>query len=204
MADINIRPFQASPEDLNKGSSVSRGRIDPGIKAVALSLLYVLPGLLSDAKYRWIKDLTGVSERHLTRIAKEAKARGYDPITNPGRVLMEYVIEAPRSGRPNMAVNEVNERKCIEIVSRDRNGREKSAEVIGMKFGISRQSVCRIMRRAGYKKVKSITKPAFNEKTEREETCFCEKISTLDLRGLEERYMERRDVCYIRVTARLV
>ena len=116
-----------------------------------------------------------MSERHLTRIAKEAKARGYDPITNPGRVLMEYVIEAPRSGRPNGAVNEVNERKCIEIVLRDRNGREKSAEVIGMKLGISRQSVCRIMRRAGYKKVKSTTKPALNEKQKEKRLAFARK-----------------------------
>ncbi len=52
----------------------------------------------------------------------------------------------------------------IEIVTKDRNGREKSAEVIAVELDapISRASVCRIMRKAGFKKVKKITKPGLN------------------------------------------
>jgi hypothetical protein len=116
-----------------------------------------------------------VSQRHLTRIAKEVKARGYEPKTKPSHVLMEYVIEAPRFGRPNAAVNEANERKCVEIASRDRNGREKSAEGIAIEVGISRQSVCRIMKKSGYRKVKSTTKPGLNEKQKEKRLAFARK-----------------------------
>jgi hypothetical protein len=152
MANIIFQSSQTFPESVNEyldqAVSHNRDKIDLGIKAVALNLLYATPGLPSIAKYAWIESVTGICNQSLRRIAKKAKERGYDPTTNAGQVLSKYLIDDPRSGRPNAAVNEINKKRCIEIISKDRNGREKSAEIVGIEIGISRQSVYRIMRKA--------------------------------------------------------
>ncbi len=59
-------------------------------------------------------------------------------------------------------MNEINKKRIIEIISKDKNGREKSAEVIDIEIDVLRQLICRIMKKLGYKKVKSIIKPGLN------------------------------------------
>ncbi len=60
---------------------------------------------------------------------------------------------------------------------KDRNGREKSAEVIGLEivFAISRQSLCRLMYRLNFKKVKKSTKTGFNDVQKERRLKFCRK-----------------------------
>ncbi len=90
-------------------------------------------------------------------------ARDYDPLVDKLRITKVYFKDAPRSGRPNTVINEINEDFIISIISKDKNKKEKSSEIIKNEIGISRQSVCRIMKKLDYKKVKYTTKPGFND-----------------------------------------
>jgi len=106
-----------------------------------------------------------VKKKALREIRKKVKGRDYNFKIDDLRILSEYLVNVPRSGRPNIACNPDTKRQVIEIVTKDRNGREKSAEVIGLEivFAISRQSICRLMYKLNFKKVKKIIKPDLND-----------------------------------------
>jgi len=121
-----------------------------------------MPGPNNQAKYKEIEAATGVKERTLGDIKLKVIERGYDPLVDGLRITNYHIKDGPRKGFLRIAVNEMNKRLVIEIVSKDKQGREKSAEVIGNELKISKQSVYRIMKKLGYKKVKYITKPGLN------------------------------------------
>jgi hypothetical protein len=58
---------------------------------------------------------------------------------------MEYAEDAKRSGRPKEIIPE-KEKAIIESVSKDRNGREKSSEILAYEASISHSSVLRILK----------------------------------------------------------
>src|SRR6266536_1658460 len=130
------------------------------IKAITCGLYLALPGTPRE-KYNQIFKQTGVIERTVRDLLHKAISRGFNFRTDGCRILPEYICDASRSGPPNTTVNENNMRQIIKIVTKDRNRREKSAEIIAAELDapISRASVCRIMSKAGFKKVKKITKP---------------------------------------------
>jgi len=146
------------------------------VKAIVCGLYLALPGTPRE-KYDQIFKQTGVAERTVRDLLHKAISRGFDFRTDGCRILPEHICDAPRSGPPNTAVNENNIRQVIEIVTKDRNGREKSAEVIAAELDapISRASVCRIMRKAGFKKVKKTTKPGLNTAQKASRLAFCRK-----------------------------
>ncbi len=118
-----------------------------------------------------------MKKKALREIRKKVKGRDYDFKINGLRILSEHLVDAPRSGRPNTTCNPDIERQVIEIVTKNRNGREKSAEVIGLEivFIISRQSVCRLMYKLNFKKIKKITKPDLNNAQKERRLKFCRK-----------------------------
>jgi hypothetical protein len=128
----NLPPFNAqlhlNPPRENKYSIVARVQ--------ALTLLHCTVGPASKQKYDWIYLMTGVKPRTQRRIARKAKQRGYDPQRDL-RIKDEYVAEGKRSGRPVTAVTEENIDKIMRLVRKDRNGREKSAEMLAFETGIS-------------------------------------------------------------------
>ncbi len=72
-------------------------------------------------------------------------------------------------------MNEINKKRVIEIISKNKNGRKKSAEVIDIEIDVLRQLICGIMKKLGYKKVKSIIKPGLNQKQKEKRLVFCYK-----------------------------
>jgi hypothetical protein len=141
------------PEEARGSSYKPRGsNINLVTKGIALALYYQLPGPNGREKYAQIEASTGVKKRTLNNIKLKAIARGYDPLVDKFRITRAYLEDAPRSGRPNTVINEINEDFVISIISKDKNEKEKSSEVIGNEIGISKQSVCRIMKKLDYKK----------------------------------------------------
>ena len=61
-----------------------------------------------------VTELTGLARATVYDLKKKARQRGYDPTIS--RILkMEYVEDAPRSGRPKLAT-EANRNKVVEHV----------------------------------------------------------------------------------------
>lgn len=125
----------------------------------ALTLLYCTVGPASKQKYDWIYLMTGVKPRTQQDIARKAKERGYDPQKDL-RIKDEYVAESKRSGRLVTAVTEENIDKIISLVRKDRNGREKSSEMLAFETGISPRSALRCLKKGKMRKVKPYYKPA--------------------------------------------
>ncbi len=142
----------------------SQRNIDPVTKSIALALFHTLPGTKKE-RYKEIKKSTGIKREAFRKIIRKAKARGYNFKINKLRIRLEHLIDAPRSGRPNIAYNPENKRQIIAIVTKDRNGREKSGKIIASEVQppISKQSIYRSLKKLGFKKIKKTTKPDLND-----------------------------------------
>jgi hypothetical protein len=145
------------PEEARGSLYKSRGsNIDLVTKSIALASYYQLPGPNGREKYAQIEASTGVKKQTLNNIKLKAIARGYDPLVDKLRITRAHFKDAPRSGRPNTVINEINESLVISIIFKDKNRKEKSSEVIKNEIGISKQSIYKIMKKLGYKKIKYI------------------------------------------------
>jgi transposase len=76
---------------------------------------------------------------------EKGQNRGYNP-AHSFRVLLEYVEDGKRSGRPK-EISEATEQGILASVAQDRNGREKSSEILAFEAGISHSSVLRILHK---------------------------------------------------------
>jgi transposase len=83
---------------------------------------------------------------------KKAMDRGYNPAVDP-RIHLEYVEDGKRSGRPKEITEAIKE-GILDSICKDRNGHEKSSEILAYKAGISYSSVLRILKQRGLKAVK--------------------------------------------------
>ena len=87
--------------------------------------------------------MTGVSTRSISALKIKARQRGYDPAVS--RVLkVEYIEDAPRSGRPKKVTPEV-EQAILNNVVQDRNSREKSSAMIGFDHKLSSTTMLRTL-----------------------------------------------------------
>ena len=86
-----------------------------------------------------VAHMTKMSVRSLRYLQKKASDRGYDPSTDI-RILIDYVQDGERTGRPK-EISEETEEAILTSVSKDRNGREKSTEILAFEAGISHTSV---------------------------------------------------------------
>jgi hypothetical protein len=76
-----------------------------------------------------------IPQKTCRRILEKAKQRGYCPAEDP-RILEHHVKDGVRSGRPR-DINKEVEKRLLNLIIEDRNGREKSSEVLAYKTGIS-------------------------------------------------------------------
>ena len=84
---------------------------DAGTRVQALTMLQL------EQPLKEIVSKTGLDRTTIRRIEKRARARGYTPETNP-KILLAYIEDAPRSGRPTKITPEVEE-KVIEAISKN-------------------------------------------------------------------------------------
>jgi hypothetical protein len=149
-----------------------RHEYSPASRVQVLTLLYCTPGHLGKEKYDWITSITGVAPRTQRDINKKAKDRGFNPEVDL-RIRDEYVVDEPRTGRPITAVTEEIIDQIMALVRKDRNGREKSGEVLGFETGISPSSALRALKKGKMRKCKPLWKPGLDEKTKLKRYQWC-------------------------------
>lgn len=132
-----------------------------------------------------ITGLTGVGKSTINSIYTRAIKRGFDPAERPIKLLNKYLEDAPRSGRPSQQQQAFE--KVVDLVRRDRYGREKSCADIAGELSqngldISASTVWRVLKKAGYKKTKPTRKPGLTKKMRKErlEWCLQHKDWTLE------------------------
>jgi hypothetical protein len=129
--------------------------IDIGIRIQCLVLLeYGVP-------IDMVSFITKVHKSSIYRYRRIAIARGYNP-EKSRQILLSYLEDAPRSGRPTVCTQEVVE-KVIANVCKSVEGRCSTTATIGHSLGIGATSVQRILRRNGFHKVKRTMKPGLTE-----------------------------------------
>jgi transposase len=72
----------------------------------------------------------GVSKSALYRFRRIAIERGYNP-QQSGRILLEYLVDAPRSGRPRK-VNQVVEDQIIAALSKNPTTRSFTGQELAL------------------------------------------------------------------------
>jgi transposase len=108
-----------------------------------------------------VSKISGISVNQIYRIDKKARERGYDPTTST--ILSDdFLIDAPRSGRPKKITEEM-EQEIIQEIRKSRNGREKSAVELGWQFDISDASAIRTLHKHNLRKYKPSYKPGLTE-----------------------------------------
>jgi transposase len=164
---IHIFNLPASkPSSKPSKPSKMRGSYHPvTVRVQALTLAYC--GV--DIKH--IEATTGMPRQTIQYWIKKARERGYNPEIDP-RILPVYVEDGKRTGRPK-EITEATEQAILESISKDRNGREKSSEILAFEAGISYSSVLRILKRHGYKAVKQTTKPGLTDEMKQKRLQFC-------------------------------
>jgi hypothetical protein len=133
-----------------------------------------------------IEILTGATVRTIQRIYSRAIERGFDPTTEQFRIEDKHVEDGPKPGRPTKQTPEVT--ALLEgLVSRDRFGREKTAADLAgdldrLGYDLSRETVRTVLKKAGYRKLKTTKKPGLTEKmkTERLQWALDHKDKTLE------------------------
>jgi len=107
---------------------------------------------------------------NIRRIYEKATSRGFG---KESPVLLDlHVNDSPRSGRPTKQTAE----KVAEIegkVTKDRFGREKSAEYLSREVEISSSTVQRILKRQGYSKTKPTRKPGLTAAQKQARLAWC-------------------------------
>ena len=126
-------------------------RTDIGIRIQALALLEV------GYTPAQIQAYLGVSIPSIYRFRRTAIERGYNPLESK-KILLEYLTDAPRSGRPPK-VTEAIENSIVSAISKNSTTRSLTGQALGLQFGVSAKTVQRVLKRKGYRKVKPTIKP---------------------------------------------
>src|SRR6266480_644763 len=142
----------------------------PSIPIATRAQIVTLKALAYTNKEICSKLHLGLTHQALDRIYARAIIRGVNP--EKPTCLDHHVKDAPRAGRPTKQTDQA--KADVEVkVTRDRYGREKSAEVIGTEVGLSANTVRRVLRKAGYKKTKPTRKPGLTEEMKKARLEFC-------------------------------
>ncbi|EED23249.1 conserved hypothetical protein [Talaromyces stipitatus ATCC 10500] len=115
--------------------------------------------MIAKMKPQDVAILLNIPQVTVYNIIKRAKEYGYDPTVNP-RIEHEHVASKERSGRPKV-VTEAIESSIIASITKDRAGREKSAEYLAYEAGISESSVLRLLKLNPFSKCKPTARLAF-------------------------------------------
>ena len=118
-----------------------------------------------------VQAVTGVSIQSISYLKRKARDRGYDPTVS--RILkVEYVQDAPRSGRPLKVTPEI-EQAILNNVRHDRNSRKKSSAVLGYKHGVSSATILNVLRRNNFRSCKTTIKPGLDSAMKEARLQFC-------------------------------
>ena len=107
-----------------------------------------------------ITAMTEISRWTISRLQKQARDRGYDPNTSK-KLLLSYVTDAPRSGRPKVVTPEI-ENVILAAVRKNRYGREKTLSMLTAEQGISATTVLKV-KKSNFQSCKAFKKPAPTE-----------------------------------------
>src|SRR2546421_1851862 len=118
-----------------------------------------------------ITEYTTLSQPTIFRIRRIAIERGYDPQVSR-EFKDEYFTDAPRSGRPKV-ITEETLTNVLEMVRKNREGREMSAKNIGFFTGISQMSTLRILNSQSLGKFKPTYKPGLTAAMREARFKFC-------------------------------
>jgi Transposase len=129
--------------------------IDVGIRIQCLVLLEW--GVPIDL----VSQVTNVHKASIYRFRRIAIERGYDPAKSR-QILLKYLEDAPRSGRPTVCTQEVVD-KVIANVSASIEGRYKTTAQIGYKLRVGATSIQKILKSEGFHKVKRTMKPGLTQ-----------------------------------------
>jgi transposase len=102
-----------------------------------------------------------VSPSAIYRWRNIATKRGYNPKEGTG-IRLEYVIDAPRSGRPSKITKEIED-QIVEIITRNKTSRTLTGLEISKRLNLSERTILRVLKRLGYRKVKQTVKPGLTE-----------------------------------------
>ena len=100
-----------------------------------------------------ITAMTDISRWTISRLQKQARDRGYDPNTSK-KLLLSYVTDAPRSGRPKAVTPEV-ESAIPAAVRKDRYGREKTSFMLTAEQGISAATHLNVLKKNNFRSWKT-------------------------------------------------
>jgi len=119
----------------------------------------------------------GISERTVNKVFARACERGFDANQDPFHIEDQYIVDAPRSGRPTKQT-EATQEAVFAQVRKDRFGREKScADIAGYLsqegIEISYTTVWKILKKEGFKKTKPTRKPGLTKQMRKERLKFC-------------------------------
>lgn len=123
-----------------------------------------------------IISITGISKPSIYSIRKTAIARGYNP-QESRKLLIAYVTDAPRSGRPPKATTEVKE-QVKQTITKNSTSRQMSTQAIANKVletsvHISAKTVWNILHLLGYSACKPTYKPGLTHEAKAARLRWC-------------------------------
>lgn len=156
------------------------GNHDVGTRLQALALLEMSIPVAT------ICDITGISESAIYRLRTNAKTRGYNPQQSK-RLVLAYIQDAPRSGRPIKATQEVK-KSVVETISKNSTTRQLSTQAIidcvnkSLDIKISARTTYNILKSQGYGYFKPTYKPGLTREAKaiRLKWCLDHKDWTLE------------------------
>jgi transposase len=126
--------------------------------------------MIAKLKPQDVAKMLNIPQNSVYNIVKRAKEHGYDPTVNP-RIEHEHIANKKRSGRPKVVTEEI-EASIIASITKDRAGREKSAEYLAYEAGISESSVLRLLKFNSLSKCKPTWKPGLTEEMRQARLAF--------------------------------
>jgi transposase len=151
--------------------STRQSRHDLGTRLQALTLLE------NKTSVPIITKITGVSKSQVYGLRQQAIARGYNPAESQ-KLLLAYVEDAPRSGRPIKATEEVKD-KVVAIISKNSSTRQMSTQLIASSLNltlnttISARTVYNILKSLGYGSFKPTYKPGLTKEAKATRLKWC-------------------------------
>ena len=119
---ISRSQLQLPPLSLEELSTIQRGgNYSIGARIQAITLVQ------AGMKVDFVIEFIGIKKSRVYKLVKQAKQRGYDP-TISKVVEVHYVIEAPRSGRPQ--VSQVVKDEVLKLLTKNSTTRGISCSQI--------------------------------------------------------------------------
>ena len=151
---------------------------DVGVRVQALTLYEY--GVTPSEIFDWI----GVTESSIKRWKRVSRERGFNPVVS-SHILAQYIVDAPRSGRPTVLQDEA-QKKIIKLLEKNDTTRQYSVAELTAKSGVkaSASTVWRFIKRKGYRSVKYTVKPALTKEIKQKRLDFCLKYRNFDWRNV--------------------